>query len=235
MDDTKKYSNKDIIFVIVYCIILFASVIFTFNFFYSGSSIYLNFKHLTKEMFNAIIYTVFFLILFLYIKIRHFPLLDFYISKRNIKKSIVFGLLIGLAIAVLLLTKVILIDKKSINLNNSWQYYIFHFFYLLIFVAGFEEIFFRGFIQTIFLKKINNKVWAIILGGIIFSLVHFVSLALDLNDDTSFINGLLIILPEMISLFCMHILFYLLIRKENNIIPAIIVHLIWNFVLFLFI
>jgi membrane protease YdiL (CAAX protease family) len=64
-----------------------------------------------------------------------------------------------------------------------------------------------------------------------FSFLHVFSFATA--TEGTFLNVVLTNAPKFFSLFCLHCLFYLITKKYKSLIPAVIIHFMWDFVLFI--
>ena len=96
--------------------------------------------------------------------------------------------------------------------------------YFIFLIALFEEIIFRGYIQTRLYGLIKNDVLAVSTGALMFSLMHAPAQLASGNRvfDASFVLWLAFT-------FIMHIVFTALYRKFNSAAGPVIFHALWNF------
>ena len=95
-------------------------------------------------------------------------------------------------------------------------------FITTIFIAVSEEIVYRGIVLQGFLEN-NSKFKAIICSAILFSLLHFVNIFAGFNI-TSVILQLLNTFVHGVAIGCLMVL-------TANIIPFIIFHFVWDFIM----
>ncbi|GEM_PF-1772652 len=231
MESVKSAKRKDIIFAIVIYLILFFGSFLIMSLFFDNP----NFMIFDITVNSTGVFIIFdlliFVAIFCYIKIRKYKLIDFNMTLTNNKKSLLLGVIVSVIIVLLLLIKFYILESNTEIPLRSTKDYILYFLYILIFVGIYEEVVFRGFMQNVFLNGIKSKIIAIILVGIMFAFLHIFSFAS--STQGTLIELIILRSSNLLSLFCLHCLFYLLCKKYNSIIPAIIAHLAWDFVLFI--
>jgi uncharacterized protein len=120
-----------------------------------------------------------------------------------------------------------LYEKQALALSNlkNWQEYVVGIFIMAFFPAMFEEVFFRGTVQNLFVRWWKNPFVAILVTSIIFSLIHM-SIYLFLSRLVlGFVLGLMFHITKNIwvnivahflnNAFALTTLFAMSLRKEK--------------------
>lgn len=141
------------------------------------------------------------------------------ITFRKAKQAVVLGSVLG--ICIVLFNNVIPAMMSGLHFTQISKL-PYNVFYYLVIIAFAEEIAFRGFIQTRVYGLIKKDSVAVIIVGIMFSLMHIpFQMALTDSNILEFIGGNAV---WLILLFFWHILFNFLHRKYNNIFTNTIFH-----------
>ncbi len=225
-----KFKIKDLVFALTVYMLLFFEVIFLENVFYTDTRIDLFGISISMNLIHILISIVFIGIVFLYIKIRKFRISTFGFSFRNIKKAIVVGFVVSVIIIALQVIRNIIFYGNLTFVSRPLSDYLYYFLYLLFVIAFVEEIMFRGFISTIFDHVIKVKWVSVPMVGILFALIHSVSLP---NTDYSFLEIIIYNFPELLSLFSLHCLFWIMKNKTNNLVTPIMGHFTWNYMTYI--
>jgi len=139
------------------------------------------------------------------------------ISKKHLGKSLILGLVVSLPILAIKY-------QELINEDN----YIEKIIYLLIGVALFEEVLIRGFVAPRLQVLFKRRWIALIVGGILFGTMH-VPFYTAIND-ISLINGFVNYLSDNVMGYMLfHILTVVLASRYDNILPAVLLHLVMDF------
>ena len=231
MENVNNSKRKDIIFAVVIYLILFFGSFLIMSLFFDNPNIMIFDIYVTSTGVFILFDLLILVAIFSYIKFRKHKLIDFNLTFTNSKKSFLLGVIVSVIIVLLLLFKFYILEANTDLPMRSTKDYILYFIYILIFVGIYEEVVFRGFMQNIFLNGIKSKIIAIMLVGIMFSFLHIFSFAT--STQGTFLELIILKSSNLLSLFCLHCLFYLLSKKYNSLIPAIIAHLAWDFVLFI--
>ena len=173
------------------------------------------------------------------------------ITKNHILKSSLLGLAVGLAFFLLLPTRrlwplntplqVITAVIADLHLYSS-AYFVNSLLFFVIPVAVGEEVLFRGYIQTRVYGVIKNGWLAILTAGVMFAVLHFplpiyrtaVMDGILISSLSSYIsavgNFFANYFTYQIFIFhvTMHVIFYYLYRKYNNLSAPVIVHFLLN-------
>lgn len=163
------------------------------------------------------------LLCFTAVKIRRQDFSSIGFTSCNIARDIIAGILLGLAAAMINLVPAILGQGVFIGFNRLAVQAL----YFFIVIALSEEILFRGYIQTRLYGLVKNDVFAVILGGLLFSLLHIpyqmqrrgLSLPVFLQQYY----------PMLITTFVAHIFLNISFRKTNSLIVPVLVHGFLNF------
>lgn len=141
------------------------------------------------------------------------------ITFRKSKQSFILGSILGICIIFFNnIIPAVLSGYHFIQITKL-LYGIFYYFIIIAFV---EEIAFRGFIQTRIYGLIKKDSIAVIIVGVMFSLMHIpFQMALTGSNVLEFISGNVV---WLILLFMWHILFNFLHRKYSNILTNTIFH-----------
>lgn len=138
--------------------------------------------------------------LFIYHKYSDWQICEFGFTFNY--KSLIF-LIVVLVISFL---------NKSVAFVNDWNKT-----FIEVFARTGEELFFRGFLYALFLKMFKNQkspwIWAVILSSLLFMVVHTQTFLLDYSNN-------------MIDVLKMGIIFALLRKWTNSILPGLLLHMI---------
>ena len=150
-------------------------------------------------------------------------------TKKNAGNSIVLGSVLGTLVVI-----------GNIVVNLVWahqlaqiQNIIANLFYYMLVISLVEEVTFRGYIQTRIYGLVKKPLFAIILGGILFMLMHIpfqmghAKLGLLAYVQQSWIT--------LIFTFIWHVVFDFLYRKYNAIYASTIFHGLMDWANYLFI
>jgi uncharacterized protein len=139
-------------------------------------------------------------------------------TKNNAVKSIVLGGVLGILIVIGNIVVNLVLARQFAQIQNT----IANFFYYMLVISLVEEIIFRGYIQTRIFGLVKQPLFAIILGGILFMLMHipfqmgYAKLGLFAYVQRSWII--------LIFTFIWHVVFDFLYRKYNTIYASTIFH-----------
>lgn len=137
------------------------------------------------------------------------------ISKKNLTKSIVVGIVVS----------VILVLVFGIHRTyQNWHIAIVRFIYFLVCISAVEEIVFRGFIRQNICK---NKIAAYLLSGILFSISHVTFPIVVYNLEI--IPYILSRSFALIIYVIIHLFLQIVYDKYQNCTGPIIIHLIIDF------
>lgn len=214
---------------------MFAFVIVLNIIFYRNLTVEIIGLTFDKYSLPTVFYTLLLTLILGYFMIRKFKLKSFYFDFSNrilLGKGIFFSVIISIFITSFFIVQYIIKEIETPLVQYTLIEYILHALYILVVVSCIEEFLFRSYFQTIFNNVIKNEVFSVIIVGILFSLIHIVALAYTTPFSTV-MELFQLRFMNFLSLFCMHCLFYLITKKYNNIIPVVIIHFTWNFVLFI--
>ena len=149
-------------------------------------------------------------------------------TKNNAVKSIVLGSILGI---------LIVIGNNVMNIVEGSQLappqnIAINFFYYMLVISLVEEIIFRGYIQTRIYGLVKKSIFTIILGGILFMLMHipfqmgYAKMGLFAYVQLNWIT--------LIFTFIWHIVFDFLYRKYNTIYTPTIFHGLMDWANYLF-
>ncbi len=212
-EEVRNYTRIDGILAIVYYVILMIL------YFFMGR-LYLN-----KQIYLGIpINLLCALICILIVLLRKQKLSSLGITKYKLKSSIILGSFLGILFLVFNGIIPALFSERELISADMLLYNIFYFFTVIGFV---EELIFRGFIQTRLYGIIKNNFLAIIITGVMFSLMHIpfqmshvnMSLSQFFSENTLW----------LITLVGWHVFFNFLYKKYNSIFTGTIVHGFMNF------
>lgn len=144
------------------------------------------------------------------------------VTTKNLQKSSYLGLLFG---GVFLLTALVFAFINKLNFMG-FNYLAFGFIYYFFEIGLFEELLFRGFIQTRLVGFFKNNILGIVLTGIMFALMH-IPFQMSVSE-LSFIDFLISDSIHLMLTFFYHIIFSLLYYKFNNIAAPTIFHFFLN-------
>lgn len=149
-------------------------------------------------------------------------------TKNNAVKSVILGSILGI---------LILIGNNVMNLAKGsplapFQNIAINFIYYMLVISLVEEIIFRGYIQTRLYGLVKKPLFTIILGGILFLLMHipfqmgYAKVGLFAYLQLSW--------TTLIFTFIWHLIFNFLYRKYNTIYTPTIFHGLMDWANYLF-
>jgi membrane protease YdiL (CAAX protease family) len=233
--DKKAINIYDFLYSIIIYLIIFAFIILLGNIFYNKTTIELVGIVFDKQSLPAVFYIVILVSIIIYIKIRKLRLKSFnldFSNKHLLHKGLFIGLVISGFVSLFFIARFLILDGGVQIVQYTFTEYLLNGVYILIFVSFVEEFLFRSYFQTMFNKVIKYEVMSVMIVGFMFSLIHVVAL----TSTTSFGTlgeFLQLRMMNLLSLFCMHCLFYFITKKYKNILPVVLIHFVWNFVLFI--
>jgi len=212
------FTRIDGIFAIISYIILMG-IYYIMGVIYEEKSIYLGIQVNLLLAVICVIFTLF----------RKQTLESIGFGKRNISKSIIFGIKFSVIIVAIQLVSGI---TSGLHFN-CFSKLTSQFFYYFIIIALVEEIIFRGFIQTRIYGLIKKPQVAILITAFMFMSMH-----IPFQMGVSHMNFLAYISNNFITLlftFGWHIVFNFMYAKYNSIAAPTIFHTImdWSNELFL--
>jgi membrane protease YdiL (CAAX protease family) len=152
------------------------------------------------------------------VKLRRQSLSTIGMTKRNMRKSLLTGLIFGLIITLAMnVLPNILSGGKLVSTGQA----VVNVFYYVFVIALMEEVVFRGFIQTRIYGLIKGDVPAVVITGILFYLMH---LPFQMQA-----NGMRIDVLNMIVLFIIHIVLNFLYRKYNTLAGPVVMHALLDY------
>ncbi len=231
-DVKSTFKIVDLIVAIVLYFGLFAINIIVYNVFYNKQYIVIFNINFTNELLLAVIAFIIMVLLFLYIKLRKFKLSDFWISFKNVKKALIMSAIVSGVLIVLVLFRAIVVNKNTDILKYDFSFYFKKGLYILFFVALYEEVIFRGFFTAVFRAKIKKEILSVVIVGIMFAFLHLVSLT---TNETTIIEMLKNNFLQLFMLFGLHFVFWYFADRYESILPSVIIHFVWNFMMFIII
>lgn len=145
-------------------------------------------------------------------------------SKSKSIKSLIMGFALSTIVIIVNITAIVSGSTPKTNITLI----IIKVIYFLIFIALMEEVVFRGYIGARLFGYFNNKLLAITVVGIMFSLMHIpfqmAVVQMSLQEYISAQWG------NLIFTFLFHLVFQWLYAKYNSIIAPTILHFVWDFV-----
>lgn len=165
-----KYDWIDGVFSLFFVFLLFFGYVLLVNLYYDlrryGGDMSEGFLLVSQLGFGAF----FLLIMGIYMKIRKQKLSSIGLRLKDGKKSLRLGLYYsGIFLLVFVLINWI---KGDITIESDWLKTLYKALYFLIVVAFFEEVMFRGFINSRLSGLLKNQTLTLILTALIFSLMH---------------------------------------------------------------
>lgn len=142
-------------------------------------------------------------------------------SKKNIIKNLLIGSLIGFSILTISLGILLLSNNITINFSKTTFDSVFLIFVSSVIVGSWEELYFRGFINTLFTNYGISFNLTVIFSSVIFTVAHIISFN---PAETSYF--------WLLGILFMGILFSILYEKFNSIFVPIGLHIIWDFISF---
>jgi membrane protease YdiL (CAAX protease family) len=145
------------------------------------------------------------------------------LTLKNVKTSSLFGLIFGVGYSLVNILTSLLSNGKLIAFSGI----VYNIFYFFIIIAFTEEVVFRGFIQTRMYGLIKWDVFAVLVCGLMFSVMHipFQMYKQNVNLLTFLQNNYL----WLLFLVLYHFLFNFLYRKFNSLAAPILFHGFMNF------
>ena len=220
---TKKYGRIDALFALI------VYVVMTFLFLLIGK-LFVNKSTLLTEAYLFSVTGVFSLFLiglvFLLCSIRKQKLMTVGFSMTYAKQSFRMGMFLFMIIIAL---KVITSVNNGFKFQTDTVLIVMYTIYYLIFIALMEEVVIRGYIGTRLYGYFTNKKLSIVIVGIMFSLEH-----IPFQMMYAQMSLLEYISQNWKALVCFaffHFVLQWLYTKYNSIIAPIIVHFIWDFII----
>jgi membrane protease YdiL (CAAX protease family) len=140
------------------------------------------------------------------------------LTRCNAKKSLLSGGVLGSCFILINVITAILSGKELTDIGTLF-YNVFYFFVIIGFT---EEVVFRGYIQTRLYGILQSDTIAVIVGGVLFSLMHIPYKMSMLNMDLlSYLQSNYMIL---LFLILWHVVFNFLYRKYNSLLAPTIFH-----------
>lgn len=212
---SKTYKKLDLIFVFTYYFYIFILSmlyfkIITNNIHYFNNTYLKLIANISLNLFQLIPIIIF-------IRYRGQSFKDIGIYLNNIYKLIFKGVLYFVP---LLIIDIIFSDQK-ISFNTLFS---INSIIQLVTIALIEEIIFRGFIQSRLFGIFKNKVFALILGSLMFSLIHSNKFLIIGFTNISLISFLI----GSLRLSLKHIYYTFITNNTNSIIPSTISHFLNN-------
>ncbi|MFA5380853.1 MAG: CPBP family intramembrane glutamic endopeptidase [Candidatus Izemoplasmatales bacterium] len=167
----------------------------------------------------------FLLLIAVFLKIRKQKWSSVGLTSKNGKKSLRLGLFYSVVFIIVFL--IIHWIKGDISIQSDWQKTLDKALYFLIVVAFFEEVTFRGFINSRLKGLIKNQTITIILTALFFSLMHMPFKSMSFEGDVMqyfAING-----TYHIILCFVHVIFQHFFDQHNNILAPGIMHFSFDF------
>ncbi len=206
-EGVSQYNRKDaIIAIIIYLVIMMA--------YYIMGLIYMK-----KGLYIGIEVNVGLAILcFLAIKLRKQSLSSIGFTKRNFKKSMLLGLILGLIVLIANNLGNVIGGNEIRSLSILMEKFV----YFLLVIALVEEIIFRGYLQTRIYGIIKKRIPSILIISFLFMIMH-----IPFQMGYANMNFITYIANNWITLcftFLWHIIFNFLYMKYNSIIAPTIFH-----------
>lgn len=226
----------DIVAVIILYILIFTFNIISYNIFYQNKIVDIIGIGVNSRIFNMITSILILLILCIYFKIRKLSIKDFNMTFNKNKKSIIVTS-VGIVLSFLIVFLRIVITNQPLTINHSLKESILHFFYILFIVSLYEEIVFRLFIHNVLKSKIKKEWIALLLGGIMFSFIHIIALISNVPQMgyVSFFDVIKYNIFNFVFLFGLHIVLSKITDECENLLPAVVIHFMYDYLQFLFI
>ena len=140
---------------------------------------------------------------------------------ENLIKSLSLGLICGI-ISIVMLGIVPVLNGSEFS---SFSTIANRFIYQLVFIVLTEEIFFRGYLQSRLYGLFRNDISAILICGILFSLMHFPFMFIS-NGGAGLIS--LNTFALFAFWFAMHIIINYVYKKSCVIYGVIVFHVVFN-------
>lgn len=172
---------------------------------------------------------IFFILIAIVLIVRKQKLISVGLTTRNLKKSVILGLTTGMPFLIIAVVQFVMSDQDFRGLN----YLFYGIVYYGIEIALFEEVLFRGYVQTRIIGVLKNKYIAIFISSVLFMLIHIPFQAAI--QDVSMFRFMMADQIHLIITMLFHVLFTLLYYKYNNIAAPTIAHLFINLSFIIFI
>jgi hypothetical protein len=221
----KKYDVIDGIFSIFIILLQFFGYVILMN-------LYFLIRNSLYQLITQLIFPVIFLVIVIvYMLIRKQKLSSIGITKKNFKKSLLLGLYFSLIYLVMFFINHLIVG--DINLNTDLVSVLYGALYFLFSVSIFEEIIYRGFINSRMQGLIKNRYVTIIVVSMLFSLLHLpFNSMFFIGDLASYFKQYL---GYHIILCFLHVVFQYLYDKYHSLVGPCLTHFIYDFTIFLFI
>jgi membrane protein len=166
----------------------------------------------------SVIYWLFLAIAVLIVLINDKSLFNLGFSKEKIKSNL---LIAGIIVVIAIGSALLYTNVYVIKILKSAAYYMFY-------IALFEEMIFRGFIQNyLFGFHIDKKV-VYIVGALCFSLLHL-PFQMFVNDMVS-VSYIIVAAPQLIFTFLFHLLMCYITYERKDILISTALHFAIDFV-----
>jgi len=218
---TATYEKKDtFLAIIIYIISIF--ILFGLGLLQTTTSISPIFTGLINLLISIIL-------IFINLRYRKQKLDSVGITKKHLLKSLIVGLIFGIILSMVNIILAIMSGSKWIRFYSL----IWNIPYFLIIICFQEEILYRGYIQTRLYGVLKSDILTIIIGGIMFALMHI--------PFQFFVRGYNNILTFLIDncfwlflVFSWHFVFNFLYRKFNSLTTPTVCHFLLNLSYILF-
>lgn len=226
-----KYDKIDGAFSLIYIVLMFFGycglLIHYIELDYAGTEVLDEYLLISQLIFCAI----FLMIIGIYMKIRKQKLSSVGWTKDNLKQSFFLGLFYSLVFLVIF-TGIHLI-KGDLTPQKDIYEILYKIIYFLVIVAFFEEIVFRGFINSRMKGLIKNKTLSLVVTAICFSLMHFPFHAM--NFENGMWGYIVRNFGYHLILCFVHLIFQYFFDQHSNLLAPVIMHFSFDFVQWLFV
>lgn len=220
-----KYDWIDGIFSLFFVFLLFFGYVLLMNLYYDlsryGGDMSEGFLLVSQLGFGCL----FLLIMGIYMKIRKQKLSSIGLTLKDGKKSLQLGLFYsGVFLIVFVVIHWI---KGDITIESDWLTTLYKALYFLIVVAFFEEVMFRGFINSRLCGLFKNPTLTLIITAIFFSLMHmpFKSMFFEGSERLYFFTNF----AYHLILCFVHLIFQHFYNQYHNILAPGIMHFTFDF------
>lgn len=220
--ETQRFQKIDLLFSL-------AAYLFTCFIFYAmGRYFYVLGNRLSKPIFYTVELLqvlICLLIIFVFCKIRKQAFLQS-ASLGQLKRAFASGMFIAAVCFI------VIGFMGNWTFNYDLKTACIRLLYYLVYISFFEEFLFRGYIGKRFYGVISNKLLAVFLVAVLFSLIHIpFQMAYHGTDFITYISNSW---GNLLFCFVMHFLFQLMYARFNSIVMPCIVHCFWDFLQDLF-
>jgi len=142
-------------------------------------------------------------------------------GKEKIKSSLLLGFICGL-VSIVMLCLVPLINNGEFAPLSNIAYMLV---YQLVLIAFADEVIFRGYLQTRLYGIVKSDASAILLGALLFSLMHFLTWIILVGTETFFSISTW---PVFLFWFSMHIIYNFVYKRSGVLYGIILFHSLLN-------